>query len=41
MGEPARSEYESAVEVVRFLERIFCVMRVWENGLAWDARGFE
>jgi hypothetical protein len=28
-------------EVLRFLDRIFCVMRVWEKGRAWAAKGLE
>lgn len=27
-------ELDRRGEVLRFLERIFCVMRVWEKGLA-------
>lgn len=40
VGELARSD-EFEVEVVRFLDRIFCVIRVWEKGLAWAANGLE
>jgi len=38
VGELARSE-ES--EALRFLERIFCVIRVWEKGRACAAKGLE
>ena len=40
VGEPARRD-ESEVELLSFVERIFCVIRVWENGRACAGKGLE
>ena len=40
VGELARS-VDSDVELVSFVDLIFCVIRVWEKGLACAGEGFE